>query len=150
MHLDTASAYTRGWANSQVRAKATPISYDFCLGFTAYWLLNSRPRAALSILLGFTALLRSDEVVTVRPSMITHVLSESAICISFKKSKGAKRKGQPELIVVKHLHTVTLLRWLLSRLNDDEPIFEGSWRDLRTCICDAAANDSGSWQRTRF
>ena len=104
--LQITSSYLRNWSKSVKRTQALPLTSDILVSLVTCALLRGEKFLASVLLLGFVGLLRTGELVSLKRSQLQFLGGGSQLHISLPDSKGAKRSGLPESVVIRHHLTV--------------------------------------------
>ena len=132
--LNLTTQYLTNWSKGLTRRRALPLPLNVCMGMAGAACARGDHGFAISLLLGFVALLRSVEIVTLRARQIRILRCGEAAVLMFESSKGAVRRGTPETVMVHDRGVVQMLHHRIAGLPADGHVFGGSGRDLQACI----------------
>ena len=90
----------RTWHANEIPNRAPPFPERILHAMVGYFLFHEQPRMALSLLLGFYAMLRTGELLGVRNKDVTLDVQNSTAVISLGMTKGGKRSGAAESVTV--------------------------------------------------
>ena len=107
--LQISAGYLRNWNKSVSRTQALPLTSDILMSLVVVSLLKGETRLALAFLFGFTCLLRTGEIVSLTPRQLTFLGGGTQLHIALPDSKGAKRFGRPESVMLKQPHIVQFI-----------------------------------------
>ena len=85
---------------------------------------------ALAFVLGFSCLLRTGEIISLTCKQFTFLGGGSQLHIALPDSKGAKRLGRPESIILKQAHIVQFVRKATQNMRPEERIYRGTHASL--------------------
>ena len=88
------------WVTHEVPNRAPPLSLDALHLLVGYSLFKSQPTFALSLLLGFHALLRTGELLAVCAKHISISRAKGPAVISLGLTKSGKRQGAAESVAI--------------------------------------------------
>ena len=129
-HLPTCSLYFSNWANSVQRVRALPLSHRLVQGMAAVAIIKDKPRFAGALLLGFVALLRACELVSLTPRQCSFLGSNRTLIISLPESKGAKRHGQTEQVIIYDTAIISFIHSLAQNRDGFQTIFGYTYLDF--------------------
>ena len=104
--LQISGGYLRNWNKSVSRTQALPLTSDILMSMVVVSLMRGETRLALAFLFGFTCLLRTGEIVSLTRRQLTFLGGGTQLHIALPDSKGAKRLGRPESVMLKQPHIV--------------------------------------------
>lgn len=138
--LQISSSYLRNWTRSVSRTQALPLTPDIVMSLTVFALLRGETRLAVAFILGFSCLLRTGEIVSLTVNQFTFLGGGSQLHIALPDSKGAKRVGRPESVILKQAHIVQFVRKATQNMRPNERVYLGTHaslgRDLqRMALC---------------
>ncbi len=107
-HLVTASAYYKNWHKATQRVRALPLSPAMVQAMASFCMISGQIRLGAGLLLCFAGLLRVGELISVQMGQINCLKSDLAL-LTLPDSKGAKRKGQPESVMIRDVSIVRVL-----------------------------------------
>ena len=102
------------WKRHEVPIRAPPMSRLMALAIAGAALEAADPWFALSIMIGFHAFLRTTELLTLTAAQVVVGHRTSEVVLDLGYTKGGKRSGCRELVVLDDPVTVALLRLALS------------------------------------
>jgi integrase len=102
---------------------------DILVALCTLALVRNEPHLCAALLLGFVGLLRSGEIVQLVRSQLTF-LSTDKLVIALPDSKGAKRSGQPEHVIVYEAPIVRFVKSLVADLSPSDAIYSCSHASL--------------------
>ena len=129
-----------GMRKSVSRTQALPLISDILMSLVVVSLLRGETLLALAFLFGFTCLLRTHWGNCVLDMQATHLLGGGTqLHIALPDSKGAKRLGRPESVMLKQPHVVQSIAKAGEHIEPSELIYKGTHaslgRDLsRICL----------------
>lgn len=83
------------------RAQALPLTSGILMSLAIVALLKGETRLALTFLFGFTCLLHTREIVSLTRRQFTFLEGCTQLHVELPGSKGAKRLGRPESVILK-------------------------------------------------
>ncbi len=86
-----------------------PLSPAMVQAMASYLMLAGQRRLGAGLLLCFTGLLRVGELIKLRLREINSIKDDWAV-LTLPDSKGAKRGGKPEFVVIRDVAIVRILR----------------------------------------
>ena len=120
------------------RTQALPLTSDILMSMVVVSLMRGETRLALAFFFGFTCLLRTGEIVSLTRRQLTFLGGGTQLHIALPDSKGAKRLGRPESVMLKQPHIVRFIAKAVEHMGPSDIIYKGSHtslgRDL-TRIC---------------
>ena len=128
--LQISAGYLRNWNKSVSRTQALPLTSDILMSLVVVSLLKGETRLALAFLFGFTCLLRTGEIVSLTPRQLTFLGGGTQLHIALPDSKGAKRLGRPESVILKQPHIVQFIAKAVEKMHPSELIYRGTHASL--------------------
>ena len=132
------AGYLQNWNKSVSRTQALPLTSDILMSQVVGSFMRGETRLALAFLFGFTCLLRTGEIVALTRRQLTFLGGGTQLHIALPGSKGAKRLGRPESVMLKQPHIAKFIAKAVEHMGPSELIHKGSHaslgRDL-TRIC---------------
>ena len=113
--LQVTSSYLRNWSKSVKRTQALPLTSDILVSLVSRALLRGETLLASVLLLGLVGLMRTGEIVSLKCSQLQFLGGGTQLHISLPDSKGAKRSGLQESVVIRHHLTVTFFAKAFSK-----------------------------------
>ena len=104
--LQISAGYLRNWNKSVSRTQALPLTPDILMSLIVVSPMRGETRLALAFLFGFACLLRTGEIVSLTRRQLTFLGGGTQLHIALLGSKGAKRLGRPESVMLKQPHIV--------------------------------------------
>ena len=102
----------RTWHANEIPNRAPPFAEKVVQSVAGYFVFHSKHALALSVLLGFYAVLRTGELLGIRNKDVTVDLQSSTAVISLGLTKGGKRSGASESTTVAVTEVVRrLAKW---------------------------------------
>ena len=117
-----------------MRTRATPIPGEVVIGMAAIALAYGEARVAATFLLSFVGLLRTGEVLSLRVSQLSFVGDGHLCIVALPDSKGAKRKGFAECVLIYDIVIIRFLQRVVRELPPEAPLFLGKWKQLQDSI----------------
>jgi integrase len=103
------------WAKHELAERATPLSLDLALALAGYAILQLKDLAlGTGLLLGFHCMLRVCEILQLRRSDVAVV--GPRLLLNLGDTKGGKRRGEDEQVIVSDSGIVALVQFLLESL----------------------------------
>ena len=130
LHLPTAGTYNKNWAKSLKRTRALPMPPDILIALCTLSILRGERKLCAVLLLGFLGLLRSGELVLLTRGQLTFLSGNSTLVIALPESKGAKRSGQPENVIVSEAPVVQFIHSVAKDLEPGEVLYKCSHASL--------------------
>ena len=109
-HLVNAWRLLKVWNQNEIPNRAPPIPESVLEALVGRALLHEDHRFALSLLLGFYGMLRSGEILGLRPQQVEAPSDNGPAIISLGMTKGAKRQGAAESVTITVQEVVRRLR----------------------------------------
>ena len=136
-HIETAVCWLNNWSRVTLKVQAMPMHADLCKAFVAYGLLRKELDFAISIYVGFLALLRGCE--------IFHLLladcqprGPDQMCLILRDTKGAKLKNLPfETVTIRDPLAIKIL--LRRKALNHRCLFNGKPADFYRLYKEAVA-----------
>ena len=88
------------WHTHEIPCRAPPFPEKILKSLVGYFIFHKQPEMALSLLLGFYAMLRTGEVLGVRNKDVTINESGTTAVLALGYTKGGKRTGAAEIVTV--------------------------------------------------
>ena len=132
------------WVNHEVPNRAPPLSLDALHVLVGYCIFKNQPIFALSLLLGFHALLRTGELLALQARRITVTSKKGPAILSLGLTKTGKRQGAAESVTVHNEDVCRRLhQWLAqSKANDFLTGPSHTWRKYFNEILKATGLDT--------
>ena len=108
-HIPGAWRLLKTWHVNEIPCRAPPLPVRVLESLVGYFLFHDDPLMALSLLLGFFAMLRTGELLGIRNKDVTIDHRGQSAVISLGYTKGGKRAGAAESVSVT---VVEVIRWL--------------------------------------
>ena len=138
-HLTLTWRLLKAWHLNEVPNRAPPLPEKAIQAMIGWSLFHGHDQFALSLMLGFYALLRTGEIHNVRADHVYMTTPKQAAVISLGLTKSGKRAGAAESVTV-HVHDVLqrLYQWKKSALAREPLVPSPSkWRTLfNSCLTD--------------
>ena len=128
-HLTVAWGYFRNWQKTLVRKQAFPLPALWLQALMGIAFVRKRFDLATAMLLGFAGLLRTQELILLDRSQLTF-LPNGKMTIALWESKGAKRSGRPEIVIIGEKPIVAAVRRYCAGLRPHERIYGSSAQTL--------------------
>lgn len=90
----------KAWHMHELPNRAAPLPEFALQALTGYFLFHEDPSMALSLLVGYYAMLRTGELLAIQAKDVTVSADESTAVISLGLTKGGKRSGAAESVTV--------------------------------------------------
>ena len=120
------------------RTQARPLTSDILMSLVVVSFMRGETCLALAFFFGFTCLLRTGEIVSLTRGQLTFLGGGTQLHIALPDSKGAKRLGRPESVMLKQPHIVQFIAKAAEHMEPSEFTYKGTraslGRDL-TRIC---------------
>jgi integrase len=113
--LSSANAFYKNWLKLINPQRAWPLSSELTRGMAVVLWRKHRIVMASLFLVAFVGLFRIGELLEVIPSDL-QFCKVNLVIFSLRKSKGALRRGSPELVQVRDRRVCDLLRFLVQRV----------------------------------
>jgi integrase len=137
-HLDTTKLYYDNWVKVTPRRRAFPFTLDLIRGVAALALIDGQPRLAGAFLVCFAGLLRVAEVMHLKQEDVKF-LNPRVVVLLLPESKGAKRKGQTESVMIRDPTLVKILAFCVKTCGSDGLVFGGTYRAFAKALIEFAA-----------
>jgi integrase len=105
--LETASAYYKNWLKATKRIQALPLSPAMVQAMASFCMISGQTRLGAGLLLCFVGLLRVGELIKLRMGDVNCLRDDLAV-VTLPDSKGAKRKGKPESVIIRDVSVVRI------------------------------------------
>ena len=109
-HLPAAWRLLKTWHLNEVPNRAPPLPEHVVQALAGWAFFNNWVSFGISLLVGFYTMLRTGELLDLRSSKMTTNDRHSQILISLGFTKGGKRQGAAESVVLGHAPTVALMK----------------------------------------
>ena len=116
-----------------------PLSLNLIKGNAAFCLANNDKQFAITLLVGFNYSLRGDELRDLELKALT-ILHPEFCTARLENSKGAKRKGQPEVAMVRDSLLIACVSSLKVKHSEDYKLCKGSYIEFCLKYKTAAAH----------
>jgi integrase len=136
--LETACAYYKNWLKATKRIRALPLSPSMVQAMASFCMISGRVRLGAGLLLCFAGLLRVGELINLRLGDINCIRDNWAV-LTLPDSKGAKREGKPESVIVRDVALIRMLFKCKAEGRDSDPFYGGCYRDVCLGMCEAAS-----------
>ena len=112
------------WRRTVTRVRALPWSWDFTRAMAGVAWAYGRYDLAALFLVGFRGLLRTEEIVGLRPKSLLWIgRSASKVVVVLEATKTTTRKNAPEQVVVADPCVAVALRWACVGVGPCETVF---------------------------
>ena len=119
------------WHRHELPARALPFTLELLGGFAGALLLAGEPRVAAGCIVGFSLLLRTSELLSLRVDDIVMERGWREAVVRLRDTKAGGRAAVHQSVVVRDLPTLTALRYLCFRRVGGDPLVPLSDSDLR-------------------
>ena len=100
------------WHTHEIPNRAPPLPIKVLEALVGFFVFHKKPAMALSLLVGFYAMLRTGEVLSIRNKDVTVDVKQGNAVISLGLTKGGKRTGASESVTIQVLEVVKrLAQW---------------------------------------
>lgn len=137
-HLETSSTYMRSWNKSLNRRRALPLPSDLLLGMATFALIKGKKRLALALLVGFTGLLRTGEILGLSQQTMSIHGKCTLLSVSLPESKSGHRRGETETVLIHDEIVILLAEKVLRDLMHDENLLDMTFREFSKELVDLA------------
>ena len=131
--LDTSSVWLKNWSRTLRPTRALPLPCDLVQAMACSALLRGELQFGTALLLGFLCFLRVGEIVNLQSKDIRFFCNPVLAFLTLEDSKGAKRSGAAEHVVLKDAAVVSLLRLLCKGKASPALLFPIKW----TAFCES-------------
>eukprot|EP00438_Fugacium_kawagutii_P014973 Skav234175 [mRNA] locus=scaffold572:355170:357318:- [translate_table: standard] len=120
------------WSVNEVPNRAPPLPQHVVHAMVGWALFKGRNSFAVSLMVGFYCMLRTGEVLTLRSSHIMATRHDSQVIISLGFTKGGKRQGAAESVILGFEGAVQLVKQWKTVVSASTPLVPSSpkWRKL--------------------
>ena len=129
-HIPITRLYIQNWGRTISRKRALPLTAEVIQAMCGVAVTYDRPRLACAMMLGFTGLLRTDEVVRMEKSWVQFSPTGDRAVLTLHDSKRGPAKNTIEQVQIEDVLVVRLLRKICNTLQDDERIYNQSAKQL--------------------
>ena len=120
--LTISRSFLKNWDKTIARKRALPLPLPLVFAMSGASIVLQRTDMAALLLVGFLGLLRTSEVVTLKPSQILFLGPDHAV-ISLANTKTSVRKGSPEQVTINDPLVCRALRLAIGRLRPFQKIY---------------------------
>ena len=138
-HLETSSTYMRSWNKTVGRRRALPLPSELLIAMAMLALLRNKRRTALALLVGFSALLRTGEVLSLCKSTMAVHGKGTLLSISLPDSKSGHRRGELEQVLIHDPLIIRLAENVLEDMAQNDNLLDMSYREFARTITELAA-----------
>ena len=132
--MGTTNLFYKNWAKSITRSRALPLSGEIVMAISSFALLENDVEFSAAALVSFVGLLRSGEICGLTGKNVQFHGNFTLASISLPSSKGAARKGEPELVCIHDKVAIRLLAAALRRKDPSAPLLPGGARRLNLTL----------------
>eukprot|EP00438_Fugacium_kawagutii_P003592 Skav221600 [mRNA] locus=scaffold1698:515445:521305:+ [translate_table: standard] len=120
------------WSVNELPNRAPPLPDHVLLSMVGWALFHGHNAFAISLLVGFFCMLRTGEVLTLRSSHMLCAPADRQVLISLGLTKGGKRHGAAESVVLGYEPAVQLVKLWKSKVSGTTPLATSpaQWRGL--------------------
>lgn len=131
-HLGGAWRLLKTWSINEIPNRAPPLPEHVLHALVGWSFFHQHVTFGISLLLGFYGMLRTGEILDLRASQINLGSRHSSIVISLGLTKGGKRAGAAESVVIGYDMVVNFIRHWKALAPDTTPLARnaGRWRNL--------------------
>lgn len=105
----------KAWHMHEIPCRAAPLPDPAMHALVGYFIFHQEPLMALSILVGFYAMLRTGEVLSIQNKHVSVSTDHTAAVVSLGFTKGGKRTGAAESVTITVKEVIRrLAQWKLS------------------------------------
>ena len=135
--LQITSSYVKSWQKSIKRVRALPLGQDLLLAMASIAILRRKKELALILLIGFNGLLRASEMLMLTFGQIS-ILRDGTMMITLEDTKGTKRSGEVESVLVRDNSLVPVVAKLKKGKAATDKVYDGTYRTLSQDIIQLA------------
>ena len=107
--IETACCWLNNWSRVALKVQAMPMHAELCRAFVAFGLLRQEPDFALSVYVGFLALLRGCDFFDLLLADC-QLRGPNQMCLILRDTKGAKLKNLPfETVTIRDPLIITII-----------------------------------------
>ena len=128
--IPTARQYVKNWGRTITRKKALPITSRIVRALAGVAIMEKRPRLAATFLVGFSGLLRTDEMTKLVKNQVQFNLDAGMSVITLGHTKRSQVKNNPEQVIIRDPKVTKLLYHVMKDMMNDEEVYEGNTRHL--------------------
>ena len=133
-HLPGAWRLLKAWHMNEIPNRAPPLPEHLLQAMVGWSIFHGHVTFGISLLLGFYTMLRTGELLGLRSSHMVASPEQQQVLISLGLTKGGKRQGAAESVVLGHEPAVLLVKQWKTLTVASTPLARspGSWRGLFT------------------
>ena len=135
--LQITSSYVKNWQRATKRVRALPLEQEILLAMASIAIVKKRQSLAAILLIGFNGLLRANEMLRLTYGQIS-ILRKDTMVITLEDTKGSKRSGQVESVLIKETSLVPAVARLKQGRAAADRIYDGTYRTLSQDIIQLA------------
>ena len=135
--LQITSSYVKNWQKAIKRVRALPLEHEVLLAMASIAIVKKKKGLALILLVGFNGLLRANEMLTLTFGQMS-ILRKDTMVITLEDTKGSKRSGEVESVLIKENTLVPAIAKLKKSMAAADRIYEGTYRTLSQDILQLA------------
>jgi hypothetical protein len=98
--LETSSGYMRSWSKSLHRRRALPLPSDLVIAMAAIAIMRGWHSMAVALLVGFTGLLGTGEILALKTNHMSIHDSGSLLVLTLPDTKSGFRRGETEHVLI--------------------------------------------------
>lgn len=131
-HLQGAWRLLKAWSVNEIPNRAPPLPEHLVLALTGWAFFQGEYTFGISLLIGFYTMLRIGEVLGLRASHMLSAPHERQVLISLGLTKGGKRQGAAESVILGFETAVRLVKHWKSLAPPSTPLAKSpaAWRKL--------------------
>ena len=120
------------WSQNEIPNRAPPLPEHVVHAMCGWAFFHNHLSFAVSLMIGFYGMLRTGEILGLRKSHFTVDPSGRKAVLSLGLTKGGKRAGAAESVVLGYDRCVNCLKWWMSAVPSTTPLTNGpaEWRGL--------------------
>ena len=109
-HLQGAWRLLKTWSQHEIPSRAPPLPPHVLHALVGWCFFHQHVTFGVSLLLGYYGMLRTGEILTLRSSHVMCDASQNSLVVSLGLTKGGKRQGAAESVVVGYDMVVNVVR----------------------------------------
>jgi len=130
------SLYT-AWGTLEMPERARPFTAEDAMAVAGFFLAKGLSELAILTLVGFHCLLRTNEMLTLRRISCEIAEDEQTCLLQLGYTKGGKRRGVAESVIVTDTCLVKALQVLCAKIRPGDFLCECSYQQYRKYLSDA-------------
>ena len=107
----------KAWSMNEIPLRAPPMPEHVLLAFVGWAIFHGHSSFAISLIVGFYGMLRTGEILSLRRNHFSSAPGVSRVVISLGLTKGGRRAGAAESIVLAHDVAVRLVKYWMNSVS---------------------------------